>query len=69
MSAQCNNSDEYAVQHSTEKLKSMTKEVLDIGDGTEKNKLEELKVEFEPLIELMKEVPSDTVEFTKVDVT
>merc|ERR1712217_235586 len=52
--------DEYAVQQLKEfdgkKLKSTTKEGLDIEDEDEKKKLEELKAEFEPLTKLMKEV-------------
>merc|ERR1711869_126587 len=52
--------DEYAVQQLKEfegkKLKSTTKEGLDIDDEDEKKKLEELKAEFEPLTKLMKEV-------------
>merc|ERR1712065_91087 len=55
--------DEYAVQQLKEfdgkKLKSTTKEGLDIGDEDEKKKLEELKAEFEPLTKLMKEVLRD----------
>merc|ERR1712026_127752 len=44
------------------KLKSTTKEGLDIEDEDEKKKLEELKAEFEPLTKLMKEVLGDKVE-------
>merc|ERR1712188_91558 len=58
--------DEYAVQQLKEfegkKLKSTTKEGLDIADEDEKKKLEELKAEFEPLTKLMKEVLGDKVE-------
>merc|ERR1711869_54864 len=58
--------DEYAVQQLKEfdgkKLKSTTKEGLDIEDEDEKKKLEELKAEFEPLTKLMKEVLGDKVE-------
>merc|ERR1712225_44528 len=58
--------DEYAVQQLKEfegkKLKSTTKEGLDIGDEDDKKKLEELKAEFEPLTKLMKEVLGDKVE-------
>merc|ERR1712072_1530788 len=58
--------DEYAVQQLKEfdgkKLKSVTKEGLDIADEDEKEKLEELKAEFEPLTKLMKEVLGDKVE-------
>merc|ERR1711910_152039 len=58
--------DEYAVQQLKEfdgkKLKSTTKECLDIDDEDEKKKLEELKGEFEPWIKLMKEVLGDKVE-------
>jgi len=58
--------DEYAVQQLKEfdgkKLKSTTKEGLDIADEDEKKKLEEQKAEFEPLTKLMKEVLGDKVE-------
>merc|ERR1712062_946882 len=58
--------DEYAVQQLEEfdgkKLKSTTKEGLDIADEDEKKKLEENKAEFEPLSKLMKEVLGDKVE-------
>merc|ERR1712099_64407 len=58
--------DEYAVQQLKEfdgkKLKSTTKEGLDIEDEDEKKKIEELKAEFEPLTKLMKEVLGDKVE-------
>merc|ERR1711881_151422 len=58
--------DEYAVQQLKEfdgkKLKSTTKEGLDIEDEDEKKKLEELKAEFEPLTKLMKEVLGDKTE-------
>merc|ERR1712149_119893 len=58
--------DEYAVQQLKEfegkKLKSTTKEGLDIDDEDDKKKLEELKAEFEPLTKLMKEVLGDKVE-------
>merc|ERR1711929_6672 len=58
--------DEYCVQQLKEfdgkKLKSTTKEGLDIADEDEKKKLEELKAEFEPLTKLMKEVLGDKVE-------
>merc|ERR1712151_850395 len=58
--------DEYSVQQLKEfdgkKLKSVTKEGLDIDDEDEKKKVEELKVEFEPLTKLMKEVLGDKVE-------
>merc|ERR1712152_71752 len=57
--------DEYAVQQLKEfdgkKLKSTTKEGLEIDDE-EKKKMEELKSEFEPLTKLMKEVLGDKVE-------
>merc|ERR1711982_175082 len=50
--------DEYAVQQLKEfdgkKLKSTTKEGLDIDDEDEKKQMEELKAEFEPLTKLMK---------------
>merc|ERR1712207_52692 len=58
--------DEYSVQQLKEfdgkKLKSTTKEGLEIDDEDEKKKLEELKAEFEPLTKLMKEVLGDKVE-------
>merc|ERR1712100_261180 len=58
--------DEYAVQQLKEfegkKLKSTTKEGLDIDDEDDKKKLEELKAEFGPLTKLMKEVLGDKVE-------
>merc|ERR1712147_441391 len=58
--------DEYAVQQLKEfdgkKLKSVSKEGLDIADEDEKKKLEEMKAEFEPLTKLMKEVLGDKVE-------
>merc|ERR1712242_73196 len=58
--------DEYAVQQLKEfdgkKLKSTTKEGLDIDDEDEKKKFEELKAEFEPLTKLMKEVLGDKTE-------
>merc|ERR1711959_765834 len=58
--------DEYGVQQLEEfdgkKLKSTTKEGLDIDDEDEKKKMEELKAEFEPLSKLMKEVLGDKVE-------
>merc|ERR1712057_23226 len=58
--------DEYSVQQLKEfdgkKLKSVTKEGLDIDDEDEKKKIEELKAEFEPLSKLMKEVLGDKVE-------
>jgi molecular chaperone HtpG len=58
--------DEYCVQQLKEfdgkKLKSTTKEGLDLEDEDETKKLEELKAEFEPLTKLMKEVLGDKVE-------
>merc|ERR1712048_327109 len=58
--------DEYGVQQLKEfdgkKLKSTTKEGLDLDDEDEKKKFEELKAEFEPLTKLMKEVLGDKVE-------
>merc|ERR1712185_81714 len=58
--------DEYGVQQLKEfdgkKLKSTTKEGLDIEDEAEKKKIEEMKAEFEPLTKLMKEVLGDKVE-------
>merc|ERR1712203_840384 len=62
----CDPIDEYCVQQLKEyegkKLKSVTKEGLDLEDEDEKKKLEELKAEFEPLTKLMKEVLGDKVE-------
>merc|ERR1719379_2159626 len=62
----CDPIDEYCVQQLKEydgkKLKSVTKEGLDLDDEDEKKKLEELKAEFEPLTKLMKEVLGDKVE-------
>merc|ERR1711994_766846 len=58
--------DEYAVQQLKEfdgkKLKSTTKEGLNLDDEDEKKKFEELKAEFEPLTKLMKEVLGDKTE-------
>merc|ERR1712002_1153416 len=58
--------DEYCVQQLKEfdgkKLKSTTKEGLELDDEDEKKKLEELKAEFEPLTKLMKEVLGDKTE-------
>merc|ERR1711975_178148 len=58
--------DEYAVQQLKEydgkKLKSVTKEGLDLDDEGEKKKMEELKAEFEPLCKLVKEVLGDKTE-------
>merc|ERR1712218_297460 len=58
--------DEYSVQQLKEfdgkKLKSTTKEGLELDDEDEKKKVEELKAEFEPLTKLMKEVLGDKVE-------
>jgi len=52
--------DEYAVQQLNEfdrkKLKSTTKEGLDLGDEDDKQKLEEPKAESEPLTKLIKKV-------------
>ena len=63
--------DEHAVQRLKEfdgkKLKSTTKEGLDLGDEDEKKKPEELKTEFEPLTKLMKEVLGDLVEKVTVN--
>merc|ERR1711953_1643655 len=44
------------------KLKSITKEGLDLEDEDEKKKLEEQKAEFESLCKLIKEVLGDKVE-------
>uniref|UniRef100_A0A0G4IBK5 Histidine kinase/HSP90-like ATPase domain-containing protein n=1 Tax=Chromera velia CCMP2878 TaxID=1169474 RepID=A0A0G4IBK5_9ALVE len=58
--------DEYAVQQLKEfegkKLKSITKEGLEIADEEEKKKFEEMKAEYEPLCKLMKEVLHDKVD-------
>ena len=62
--------DESTVQQLKEfdgkKLKSTTKEGLDLSDEDEKIKLEELKAEFEPLTKLLKEVLGDKVEMVIV---
>merc|ERR1711904_321142 len=58
--------DEYCVQQLKEydgkKLKSVSKEGLDLDTEDEKKKMEELKAEFEPLCKLVKEVLGDKVE-------
>merc|ERR1712022_5149 len=58
--------DEYCVQQLKEydgkKLKSVTKEGLDLDTEEEKKKTEELKAEYEPLSKLMGEVLGDKVE-------
>merc|ERR1712230_260402 len=58
--------DEYCVQQLKEfdgkKLKSTTKEGLDIDTEEEKKKTEELRAEYEPLCKLIKEVLGDKVE-------
>merc|ERR1719498_47880 len=58
--------DEYCVQQLKEydgkKLKSVTKEGLDLDTEEEKKKTEELKAEYEPLCKLIKEVLDDKVE-------
>jgi len=59
--------DEYAVQQLKEfdgkKLKSCTKEGLDLVEGEdERKKFEEVKADFEPLCKLMKEVLHDKVD-------
>ena len=63
--------DEYAVQQLKEfdgkKLKSCTKEGLDLDDNEEeKKKHEELKAQFEPLCKLIKDVLGDKVEKVQV---
>merc|ERR1711900_88863 len=62
----CDPIDEYAVQQLKEydgkKLKSVTKEGLDLDTEEEKKKTEELKAEYEPLCKLIKEVLGDKVE-------
>merc|ERR1711959_446777 len=58
--------DEYCVQqlkeYDSKKLKSVTKEGLDLDTEDEKKKTEELKAEFEPLCKLIKEVLGDKTE-------
>jgi molecular chaperone HtpG len=58
--------DEYCVQQLKEydgkKLKSVTKEGLDLDTEDEKKKTEEQKAEFEPLCKLIKEVLGDKTE-------
>merc|ERR1711972_739200 len=58
--------DEYCVQQLKEfegkKLKSVTKEGLDLEDEDEKKTLEEQKAEYEGLCKLIKEVLADKVE-------
>merc|ERR1711959_810095 len=58
--------DEYGVQQLKEydgkKLKSVSKEGLDLDTEDEKKKTEELKSEFEPLCKLIKEVLGDKTE-------
>merc|ERR1719407_416523 len=58
--------DEYCVQQLKEydgkKLKSVTKEGLDLDSEEEKKRTEEQKAEFEPLCKLVKEVLGDKVE-------
>merc|ERR1711871_1608287 len=58
--------DEYCVQQLKEfdgkKLKSVTKEGLDLDTDEEKKKTEELKAEYEPLCKLIKDVLGDKVE-------
>merc|ERR1711904_164976 len=58
--------DEYCVQqlkeYDSKKLKSVTKEGLDLDTEEEKKKTEELKAEYEPLCKLIKEVLGDKVE-------
>merc|ERR1711981_444927 len=58
--------DEYCVQqlkeYDSKKLKSVTKEGLDLDTEEEMKKTEELKAEFEPLCKLIKEVLGDKVE-------
>merc|ERR1719198_360941 len=58
--------DEYCVQqlkeYDSKKLKSVTKEGLDLDTEEEKKKTEELKADFEPLCKLIMEVLGDKVE-------
>merc|ERR1711904_712855 len=62
--------DEYCTQQVKEyegkKLKSVTKEGLDLDDEDEKKKTEEMKAEFEPLCKLIKEVLGDKVDKVQV---
>merc|ERR1719395_306124 len=62
----CDPIDEYCVQqlkeYESKKLKSVTKEGLDLDTEEEKKKTEELKAEYEPLCKLIKEVLGDKVE-------
>merc|ERR1711964_690544 len=62
--------DEYATQQLKEydgkKLKSVTKEGLDLDTEDERKKTEELKAEFESLCKLIKEVLGDKVEKVSV---
>merc|ERR1711964_679079 len=66
----CDPIDEYAVQQLKEydgkKLKSVTKEGLDLDTEMRRRRTEELKAEFEPLTKLMKEVLGDKVEKVSV---
>merc|ERR1719420_1975314 len=63
--------DEYCVQqlkeYDSKKLKSVTKEGLDLDTEEEKKKTEELKAEFEPLCKLIKEVLGDKADKTVKD--
>ena len=61
--------DEYAVQLLKEfemKLKTTTKEGLDLGDQDERKTLDELNMEAEPLRKLMKEILGDKVDEVNV---
>merc|ERR1712178_230145 len=62
----CDPIDEYCVQQLKEfegkKLKSVTKEGLDLEDEEEKKTLEEQKADYETLCKLIKEVLADKVE-------
>merc|ERR1711965_689656 len=49
-------------EYDSKKLKSVTKEGLDLDTEEEKKKTEELKAEYEPLCKLIKEVLGDKVE-------
>merc|ERR1711904_590976 len=66
----CDPIDEYCTQQVKEyegkKLKSVTKEGLDLDDEDEKKKTEEMKAEFEPLCKLIKEVLGDKVDKVQV---
>ena len=66
-SCELDDADVQQPRSSTEKLKSMSKAV-DVSREIKKTKLEVMKAEFDPLTKLMREVPSDIVGATQVDV-